>query len=47
MSVSEEKRKENREKAETLLRELTNVSGMLQITVEKYGSTREKRHNSE
>jgi hypothetical protein len=42
MSVSEEKRKENREKAETLLRELTNVSGMLQITVEKYGSTREK-----
>lgn len=47
MSVSEQKRKEDKEKAERLLEELSNVSGMLQITVDRYGSTREKRRNSE
>ena len=47
MSVSEQKRKEDKEKAERLLEELTNVSDMLQITVKRYGSTREMKRNSE
>ena len=47
MSVSEQKRKEDKEKAERLLEELANVSDMLQITVKRYGSTREMKHNSE
>ena len=47
MSVSEQKRKEDKEKAERLLGRAANVSDMLQITVKRYGSTREMKHNSE
>jgi hypothetical protein len=47
MSVTEQRRKEDKEKAERLLKELTDVSDMLQITVKRYGSTPQKKRNSE